>query len=150
MNLKERVESEMKDAMRARNQLVLQALRSIKSMILLAETAEGRTAGGLTEEEELKLLTKAAKQRKESADTYADKGRQDLAEVELAELAVIERFLPKQMDESEIEAAVKGIIAETGASSIKDMGKVMGQATKALAGKADNQKVSAIVKKLLA
>lgn len=148
MSLKAKIQEEMKLAMKAKNKARLTALKSIKAKIQLAETASGSTEE-LTEEQEMKLLMKEAKQRKDSADVYKEAGRDDLAEAELVELEVIEGFLPKQMSEEEIEQEVKKVIDQTGASSMKDMGKVMGMASKALAGKADNKIVSGIVKKLL-
>ena len=149
MSLKEKVEAEMKNAMKAKDKQSLQALRGIKSMILLAETEKGKTEGGLSKEAELQLLGKAAKQRRESAEIYQKEGREDLATVELAELKVIEQFLPEQLSDEEISAAIQEIIKQTGASSMKDMGKVMGMAQKKFAGKADNKKVAGLVKALL-
>lgn len=149
MSLKEQIQTEMKTAMRSKDKVALQALRAIKSAILLAETSEGREPGPLSADDEMKLLIKQAKQRRDSAEQYRKNGRDDLAEVEEAELAVVERFLPKQLSEEEIEAEVQAIIAETGASSMKDMGRVMGVATKKLAGRADGKAISGIVRKLL-
>lgn len=149
MSLKEKVEAEMKNAMKAKDKQSLQALRSIKSMILLAETEKGKGEAVLTEDAELQLLGKAAKQRRESAEIYQKEGRNDLVEVELAELKVIEQFLPAQLSDEEIESTIKDIITASGASSMKDMGKVMGQAQKKLAGKADNKKVAAFIKTAL-
>ena len=148
MSLKTKVQSAMKDAMKSKDQDALRALRSIKSMILLAETEAG-AGDELSEAAEMQLLTKAAKQRRESAEVYTEQGRDDLAGPELAELAVIEGFLPKQLSDEEVEAEVKKIIEEVGASSMKDMGKVMGKATKTLAGKADSKKISTLVKTIL-
>lgn len=139
----------MKTAMRSKDKTALTALRAIKSAILLAETAEGRSPGPLSDDEGMKLLIKQAKQRRDSAAQYRDNGRADLAEVEEAELAVVEKFLPQQLSAEEIEAEVKAIIAETGASSMKDMGRVMGVASKKLAGRADGKAISGIVKQLL-
>ena len=149
MSLKTQVESGIKDAMRAKNQDTLRALRAIKSLILLEETKGGAT-GELTADDELKLLTKAAKQRRESADIYKTQNRPDLLEKEEAELAIIEQFLPKQLTEDEVKAKLQDIIARVGASSPADMGKVMGVATKELAGQADGRVVSTLVKSLLA
>ena len=149
MSLKEKIQEEMKTAMRSKDKTALAALRAIKSAILLAETAEGRSPGPLTDDEGMKLLIKQAKQRRDSAAQYRDNGREDLAETEEAELEVVERFLPKQLSTEEIEAEVKAIIAETGASSMKDMGRVMGVASKKLAGRADGKAISGIVKQLL-
>ncbi|MBW3467878.1 GatB/YqeY domain-containing protein [Arthrospiribacter ruber] len=148
MSLKASVESEIKKAMLAKDKDRLRALRAIKSLILLEET-KGGAAEQLSEEEELKLLTKAAKQRKDSADIYKQQNREDLYAVEMAELDIINEFLPKQLSEEELEAELKKIIAETGAEGPKDMGKVMGAATKALAGKADGKAISTKVKSLL-
>lgn len=148
MSLKTQVDSDIKDAMRAKDQDALRALRGIKSMILLAETSEGQ-AGELSTDQEMKLLMKAAKQRKESADMYVANGRTDLAEVENKELAIIEKFLPKQLSEAELTVKLKEIIAKVGASGSQDLGKVMGTATKELAGLADGKLISATVKSLL-
>ena len=148
MSLKSNVDTEIKEAMKAKDQDALRALRGIKSMILLAETADGQN-GELSLDTEMKLLTKAAKQRKESADMYTTNGRQELADVELKELAIIEKFLPKQLSEDEIKARLKEIMEKTGAKVPQDMGKVMGIATKELAGMADGKLVSTLVKILL-
>ncbi len=147
MALKQKVEAEIKSAMIAKDKVRLTALRAIKSMILLEETKEG-FKGEISEDEEMKLLTKAAKQRKDSAEIYQQQNRADLLEVELAELAVIQEFLPKALTEEELKAAIQAIIAEVGAAGPKDMGKVMG-ATKALAGKADGKAIADMVKALL-
>lgn len=149
MTLKQRIEEEMKTAMKAQDKDGLRALRAIKAAILLAETAEGHS-GALSPEEESKLLMKAAKQRKDSAEIYAQQGRPDLQKVELDELAVIERFLPKMLSEDELRTRLQAIIAQVGATSAKDMGKVMGVATKELAGLAEGKAISAMVKNLLA
>ncbi|MEO6282088.1 MAG: GatB/YqeY domain-containing protein [Dyadobacter sp.] len=149
MSLKTQVESGIKDAMRAKDQDTLRALRAIKSLILLDETKGGGT-GELTADDELKLLTKAAKQRRESADIYKAQNRPDLLEKEEAELTVIEQFLPKQLTEDEVKAKLQEIIARVGATGPGDMGKVMGVATKELAGQADGRVVSTLVKGLLA
>lgn len=148
MSLKQTIESEIKAAMIAKNKTRLTALRAIKSLILLEETKSGAKAE-ITEEDELKLLTKAAKQRKDSAEIYREQGRQDLLEVEEAELEVIQEFLPKALSEAEIEMAVAKIITESGAQGMKDMGKVMGMASKELAGKADGKVIADKVKALL-
>ncbi len=148
MSLKEKIDADIKSAMLAKNKDELRALRSIKSLILLAETDKG-AQGEVSADAEIKLLTKAAKQRKESAEVYAGQGRADLEKIELDELAVIERYLPKQLSEDEIAAKLKEIITEVGAKGPGDMGKVMGAATKAFAGTADNKVVSALVKSLL-
>ena len=147
MSLETQVMESLKEAMKAKNTVALESLRAIKSAILLAKTETG--ANELTESDELKILQKLVKQRKDSAALYAQQGRNDLAEPELAQMAVIEKFLPAQLSEAEVEEALKGIIAQVGATSPKDMGKVMGVATKQLAGKADGKLISDIVKKLL-
>jgi uncharacterized protein YqeY len=148
MTLKQNIESEIKSAMIARDKTRLSALRSIKSLILLEETKSGAKAE-ISEEDEMKILTKAAKQRKDSAEIYEQQNRADLLEVEMAELAIIQEFLPKAMTEEEVTAAIKAIISQTGASSPKDMGKVMGVASKELAGKADGKMIADKVKALL-
>ncbi|MBS9524321.1 GatB/YqeY domain-containing protein [Litoribacter alkaliphilus] len=149
MSLKQSVESEIKKAMLAKDKDRLRALRSVKSLIMLEETKSGGDKG-ISEDEEMKLLTRAAKQRKDSAEIYQQQNREDLASVELAELEVINEFLPKQLTEEELEAELKQIIAQVGANGPKDMGKVMGVATKQLAGKADGKLISQKVKSLLA
>lgn len=150
MSLKTRIQEEIKTAMKAKDKVTLEALRSVKSMILLAETEGGAGKDvDLSEETEMKILTKAAKQRKDSLEIFEREGRADLAEKEKAELKVIERFLPEMLSDDEVEQKVREIIKELGASSMKDMGKVMGKASAALAGQADNKKVAEIVKKEL-
>lgn len=149
MSLKQQIDSDIKSAMLAKNKEELMALRSIKSLILLAETEKGVTAE-ISSEAESKLLMKAAKQRKESAEIFQKEGRDELAQKELLELEVISRYLPKQLSEDEISSEVKKIIEQVGAKGPQDMGKVMGNATKQLAGKADGKMISEIVKKLLA
>lgn len=148
MSLKQRIDSDIKQAMLSKNKGELDALRSIKSMILLAETEKGR-AGELTEEAESRLLMKAAKQRKESADIFQAQSRQDLAEKELFQLEIINRYLPQPLSEDELRKELKLIIEQSGASGPQDMGKVMGVATRKLAGKADGKAISALVKELL-
>ena len=148
MALKQRIETEIKSAMIAKDKVRLTALRAVKSLILLEETKEG-FSGALTEEEELKLLTKAAKQRKDSAEIYEKQNRVDLLEVELAELAVIQEFLPKALSEEELTQAIQEIIVRVGATGPQDMGKVMGMASKELAGKADGKAIADRVKTLL-
>jgi uncharacterized protein YqeY len=148
MSLKTEIDSAIKQAMLARNKEELEALRSIKSMILLAETEKGGSPE-IGQEVEMKLLTKAAKQRKESADIFTKEGREDLAKRELFQLEVISRYLPKQLNEAELQAELRKIIESTGAKGPQDMGKVMGIATKQLAGKADGRMISETVKKLL-
>lgn len=149
MALKTEIDAQIKAAMLARDSVRLTALRDIKKVILLEETKEGKT-GDLTADDELKLLTKAAKQRRESADIYRQQNRPDLLDKELAELAIIEEFLPKQLSEEELKAKLQEIIARVGASAPSDMGKVMGVASKELAGLADGKAISATVKSLLA
>ncbi|WP_337041492.1 GatB/YqeY domain-containing protein [Emticicia sp. 17c] len=149
MALKTEIDAQIKAAMLARDEVRKTALRDIKKLILLEETKEGKS-GDLTPDEELKLLTKAAKQRRESADIYRQQNRPDLLEKELAELAVIEEFLPKQLSEDELKVKLQEIIARVGASSPADMGKVMGVASKELAGLAEGKAISATVKTLLA
>lgn len=148
MSLKATIEADIKKAMIARNADDLRALRALKSMIMLAETEKGAT-GEISAEQEAKILTKAHKQRKESADIFAQQDRKDLEEKELQEIEVIERYLPKQLNTDEIEAAVHAIVLRVGAKSPADMGKVMGVASKDLAGKADGKAVSDAVKKIL-
>ena len=148
MNLKQPIESDIKKAMLAKDKDTLRALRGIKSLILLAETEKG-AGGELTEEAEIKLLTKAAKQRKESLEVYQQQGRDDLAATEAAELEVINRYLPQPLSQEALESKLKDIIAEVGASGPQDMGKVMGKASKELAGKADGKTIAETVKKLL-
>ncbi|MGC4023276.1 MAG: GatB/YqeY domain-containing protein [Cyclobacteriaceae bacterium] len=148
MSLKQKIDSDIKSAMLAKNKEELEALRSIKSMILLEETKGG--SGDVTAEAENKLLMKAAKQRKESAEIFQKENRDDLAKRELFQFEIISRYLPKQLSNDEIEAALKNIIAQVGAKGPQDMGKVMGTATKQLAGQADGKVISELVKKLLA
>lgn len=148
MALEQQIQKDIMEAMKAHNTIRTNAVRAIKSEILLAKTSGAEAE--ITDGDVIKLIQKLIKQRKESAAMYAQGGRQDLADNELAEAAEMEGYLPKQLSEAEVEEIVKGIIAETGASSMADMGKVMGLATKKLAGQADGRTVSTIVKKLLA
>lgn len=148
MALEQQIQKDIMEAMKAHNTVRTNAVRAIKSEILLAKTSGA--GAEITDGDVIKLIQKLIKQRKESAAMYAQGGRQDLADNELAEAAEMEGYLPKQLSEDEVEEIVKGIIAETGASSMADMGKVMGLATKKLAGQADGRTVSTIVKKLLA
>jgi uncharacterized protein YqeY len=148
MSLKQQIDSDIKKAMLAKNKEELEALRSIKSLILLAETEKGGSAD-LTSENEKKLLMKAAKQRKESAEIFQNQNRKDLADRELLQLEVINRYLPKQLSEEEMKSAVASVIKEVGATGPQDMGKVMGLATKKLAGQADGKMISELVKKML-
>jgi hypothetical protein len=149
MSLEVTINADIKTAMLAKNEAALRGLRAVKSAILLAKTADGKT-GDLTEDDEMKILQKLVKQRKDSLEVFVAQNREDLAQKERDELEVIEKFLPKQMDESELREALKGIIAAVGATGAGDMGKVMGTATKQLAGKADGKLISAMVKELLA
>ncbi|SFC91087.1 hypothetical protein SAMN05421780_11215 [Flexibacter flexilis DSM 6793] len=149
MALKQQIDADIKAAMLAKDKETLSALRAIKSLILLAETKEGGN-GELSAADELGLLTKAAKQRRESADIFKTQNREDLAQVEIAQLAVIERYLPKQLSAEELKEKLTAIIAQVGAKAPSDMGKVMGVASKELAGMADGKAISETVKALLA
>ncbi len=149
MNLEQKIMAELKTAMLARNEKALRSLRAVKAAILLAKTAEG-AGGELKEEDEIKLLQKLVKQRKDSLEIYQQQNRIDLAQKEQEEIEVIEKFLPKQFSADELKILLAKIIAEVGASSPADMGKIMGAATKQLAGKADGKTISAMVKELLA
>jgi uncharacterized protein len=148
MSLKLTIENGIKDAMRAKDADRLRALRAIKSMILLEETS-GSSADGLSADAEMKILMKAAKQRRDSLEVYVAQNRPDLAEKEQAELAIIEEFLPKQLSDADLTAKITEIIASVGATSPADMGKVMGAASKQLAGLADGKAISAKVSELL-
>ena len=145
----DQISNDIKEAMKARDKVRLEALRNIKKVFIEAKTAPGAN-DTLEDAQALKILQKLAKQGHDSADLYTSQNRPDLAEEEMAQVNVIESYLPKQMSEEEIEAVVKEIIAQTGAQSMKEMGKVMGIASKQLAGEADGKKISEIVKKLLA
>ena len=149
MNLFDQVSNDIKSAMLAKDKVRLEALRGIKKEFLEAKTAKGAD-GELTDDMAMKILAKMVKQRKESAQIYTEHNRPDLAEPELAEAAVIETYLPKQMNEEELTEALKTIIAQVGATTPQEMGKVMGVATKQLAGRADGRAISAKVKELLA
>ena len=148
MSLEKDVMTQMKAAMKAKDAAALEALRAVKSAILLAKTENSQQ--DLSEEQEIKILQKLVKQRKDSAILYREQNREDLAEPEEKQAEVIAQFLPEQLSEAEIEANVEAIIAQTGAEGMKDMGKVMGLASKELAGKADGKTISMIVKKKLA
>lgn len=148
MSLELTISADMKTAMLAKQEADLRALRAIKSAILLAKTADGQI-GELTTDDEVKILQKLAKQRRDSIVVFLASNRDDLAQKEREELVVIEKFLPKQMDEAELTTALKTLITELGASGAGDMGKVMGAATKQFAGKADGKMISALVKTLL-
>ncbi|MCK7558165.1 GatB/YqeY domain-containing protein [Chitinophaga sedimenti] len=149
MPLEQTINDAIKTAMLARNEVDLRSLRAIKAAILVAKTAEGAN-GEISEADEQKILQKLAKQRKDSLDIFRQQNREDLAVKEEEELQVIERFLPKQLDEAEVREILTGIIAQVGAAGPGDMGKVMGVATKQLAGKADGKMISGLVKELLA
>ncbi len=149
MNLFDQVSNDIKSAMLAKDKVRLEALRGIKKEFLEAKTAKGAD-GELADDMAMKILAKMVKQRKESAQIYTEQNRPDLAEPELAEAAVIETYLPKQMTEEELTEALKAIIAQVGATTPQEMGKVMGVATKQLAGRADGRAISAKVKELLA
>ncbi|PHR69713.1 MAG: glutamyl-tRNA amidotransferase [Lutibacter sp.] len=147
MSLLSKLMEQMKLAMKSKDKVALQSLRAIKSEILLANTKGGDAV--FSEEDEIKLLQKLVKQRKDSAALYTEQGREDLASPELAEAAIISQFLPAQMSAEDLKIVVLDIIAKTGAIGMKDMGKVMGMASKELAGKADGKTISALVKELL-
>lgn len=148
MSLKEKIEGDIKKAMLAKDKVRLEALRSIKSQILLAETEKGASEN-LTTDVELKLLTKAAKQRRESAEIFAKQSRSDLEQVELAQLAVIEEYLPAQLDEGDLRVRLLDIIQRVGATGPSDLGKVMGVAARELSGQADGRAISSAVNQLL-
>lgn len=148
MSLEQKIMAELKTAMLAKDEKSLRSLRAIKAAILLAKTSEG-ASGDLKEDDEIKLLQKLVKQRKDSLEIFQQQNRTDLAKKEQEEIEVIEKFLPKQLSADEIKAELSAIISEVGASTPADMGKVMGAATKRLAGKADGKTISAVVKELL-
>ena len=148
MSLEQKVMTDLKTAMLAKNEAALRSLRAIKASIILAKTSEG-AGGSIREEDEIKLLQKLIKQRKDSLEIYKAQNRADLATKEEEEIAIIEKFLPAQMSSVELKSVLEKIISETGASSPADMGKVMGLATKQLAGKTDGKSISAMVKQLL-
>ncbi len=148
MSLSVMIMEEIKNAMRSKDTIALEALRAIKSELLLAQTATG-TKADITEDEEIKILQRLVKMRKDSASIFTTQNRPDLAEPELAQIAVIEKFLPIQLSEEEVEAIVAKIIADTGANGIASMGKVMGLAAAQIGGQAEGKTISAIVKKLL-
>lgn len=148
MALKSQIEADIKTAMLAKKKEELTALRAIKSAILLAETEKG-AEGALTEDAEIKLLTKAAKQRKDSAEIFQSNDRQELADKEMLEYEVISRYMPQQLSEAEVNNEVSKIIAQLGAQGMQDMGKVMGVASKSLAGKAEGKMIANTVKNLL-
>lgn len=148
MGLEQNIMAEMKDAMKSKNEAALRGLRAVKAAIIIAKTAEG-AGGELKEEDEIKLLQKLVKQRRDSLEIFEKQNRPDLAEKEKEEIAVIEKFLPKQLSEEELKGIIAKIIADTGATSPADMGKVMGAANKQLAGQADGKTISIVVKQLL-
>jgi uncharacterized protein YqeY len=148
MSLEQKVMADLKTAMLAKDEKSLRSLRAIKSAIILAKTAEG-AGGEIKEADEIKLLQKMVKQRKDSLEIYEKQNREDLAEKEREEILVIEKFLPKQMDEAEVRTIIQKIIDQTGASAPADMGKVMGIANKQLAGKAEGKTIAGIVKEIL-
>ncbi|MBQ3978233.1 MAG: GatB/YqeY domain-containing protein [Bacteroidales bacterium] len=148
MALEQQIQEDIKVAMKTKDAVALAATRAIKGEILLFKTSEGGTKD-VTDGDILKMIQKLVKQRKEAAEQFVAAGRQELADNELAEAAVMEKYLPKQLSEAEVEEKVKEIIAQVGASSIKDMGKVMGVANKALAGLSDGRTISTVVKRLL-
>lgn len=148
MDLFDQISNDIKEAMKAKDKVALETLRNIKKYFLEAKTAPGAN-DTLTDDAALKIMQKLSKQGKDSAAIYTQQGRADLADAELAQVAVIEKYLPKQMSNEELEAALKEIIANVGAAGPQDMGKVMGAATKALAGKAEGRVISAKVKELL-
>ena len=147
MSLQAKVMTALKEAMKAKDKVALESLRAIKSALLLAQTSGANE--GMNESEELKILQRLVKQRKDSATIFMEQGRADLAEPELAQVKIIAQFLPAQMSEDDVKAVITEIISSTGATSMKDMGKVMGMASKQLAGKADGKTISTIVKQLL-
>jgi uncharacterized protein YqeY len=149
MSLQKQIMEELKTAMKSKDILALQALRAVKSAFLLAKTETG-AGDDLTEDQEMKIIQKQVKQRKDSATIFIEQGRQDLADPELAEIAVLEKFLPEALSEDAIEKVVLETIAKTGAEGMKDMGKVMGMVSKQLAGQADGKTISGIVRKNLA
>lgn len=148
MSLEVKIMDHMKEAMKAKDSVALEALRAIKSAIILAKTEAG-AAEGLTEADEIKMLQRLVKMRKDSYEIFTAQNRPDLAEPELAQIAVIEKFLPAQLSEAEVEAIIAKIIAETGATGIAAMGKVMGLASAQIGGQAEGKVISGIVKKLL-
>ena len=148
MTLYDQISEDIKAAMKARDKVRLETLRNIKKVFLEAKTAPGAN-DTLEDADALKIIQKLAKQGRESATTYTEQNRQDLADAEMAQVAVIEEYLPRQLSEAEIEAEVREIIAATGASTMKDMGRVMGLASKKMAGKADGRVISTVVKRLL-
>ncbi len=150
MPIKEQITQDIKTAMKAKDQESLRALRALKAAMMVVETAEGRDGAAITDEEAMKVIMKQAKQRRDSIEQFKANGREDLAQTEAEELVVIENYLPKQLSAEELEAKLKAIIEQVGATSMKDMGKIMGMANKQFAGQADGKAIAATVKKLLA
>ncbi len=148
MSLTEKIDADIIAAMKSRDKISLEAVRAVKTAFILARAEKG-IGSVLTDDEELKIISKLVKQRKESAEIYREKNRPDLYEKEEGEAAVLEKYLPSKMTETELKAAIEAIIASTGAKAMSDMGKVMGAATKELAGRADGKEISAIVRQLL-
>ncbi len=148
MTLEQRIIADMKTAMKARDKVSLRGIRAIKAAIILKKT-DGSGTEELSAEDEIKLVQKLVKQRQDSLDIFVKQGREDLAVTEREEIEVLQKYLPEQMSSDALEAVIKDIIAKTGAASMKDMGKVMGMASKQLAGKADGKSISAVVKQLL-
>lgn len=149
MSLEQKIVADIKAAMLAKDAKKLEAIRAVKSAIMLEKTKGGKTDEPISEAEEIRLLQKMVKQRKESAEIYHSQNREDLAEPEEFQASVIEAYLPKQLDEEEVKKIIESIIQSTGAQGMKDMGKVMGEASRQLAGKADNKTVASIVKEIL-
>jgi len=149
MTLKEKINSDLKDAMKAKDEAALRGIRAIKAAIILAETSEGRTSKDLSSEEEINLLQKLIKQRKESVEIYLKNGKEDLAKIEQEEIQVIEKYLPKPLSQEELEAIIKEVVNQENATSIKDMGKVMKSLQPKVMGRADNKLISEIIKKHL-
>jgi uncharacterized protein len=147
MTLEERINQDLKEAMKAKDQVALRGIRAIKAAILLEKTSG--TKHDLDADADIKILQKLVKQRRDSLDIYEKQNRPDLAQTEREEIEIIERYLPQQLSEAELRAELEAIVAETGASSMKDMGQVMGAASKKLAGRADGKAISSIVKELL-
>jgi uncharacterized protein YqeY len=148
MSLEQKIMAEMKDAMKSKNEAALRGLRAIKAAIIIAKTESG-AGGEVSEDAEMKLLQKLVKQRKDSLEIFQQQNRTDLAQKEMEEISIIEKFLPKQIEASELKTVIANIIKEVGASGPQDMGKVMGVASKQLAGKADGKTISTVVKELL-
>lgn len=148
MSLQKQLMVKMKEAMKSKDTVALESLRAVKSEILLAQTKSGASED-LSSDDEIKLLQKLVKQRRDSAALYKEQGREDLAAPELAQVEVIAQFLPEQMSEDALKEVISGIISKVGATTMKDMGKVMGMASKQLAGKADGKAISTVVKQLL-